>query len=122
MQQPSRLTYKAVSRMTALCAMLGLGACATWHDNVQSQLNNAKKVIDTAKSAGAERYAPATVKSADMYVAQAQQLIGLGKYQEASRSVQQALADGQLAKVQADGGGRDAEIQSLRAEIASLMK
>jgi hypothetical protein len=122
MQQQARLLRKILVGTAAVCAALALSACATWRDNVQSQLGDAKKVIDTAKSAGAERYAPETIKSADKYVAQAQQLITLGKFQDASRSVQQALADGQLAKVQAESGGRNAEIQGLREEIASLMK
>lgn len=120
MQPKSIFTRKSIGGITALCAVLGLSGCATWKDSVQSQLNNAKSVITTAKSAGAERYAPDTIKSADNYVAQAQQMISLGKFEAASRSAQRALADAQLAKAQADSGKSTAEVQALRKEIASL--
>ncbi len=120
MHQNHRVMCKTIKGMTALCAVLSLGACATWQDNVQSQVDNAKKVIDTAKAAGAERYAPEVVRTADAYAAQASEFISLGKFQEASRTAQQALATGQLAQERTATASRSADIQALRSEISNL--
>jgi hypothetical protein len=111
-----------LSGALVLCAAVGLSACATWRDNVQSQFGTAKTAIDAAKAAGAQRYAPETIKSAESYLAQAQTLLGAGQYQGATRSIQQAVAGAQLAKVQAESGAKNAQVESLRQEIAGLMK
>ena len=115
----ARLTYGGIA---AFCAAFAFSGCTTWQNNVQSQVTTARTVIDTAKSAGAERYAPDTIQSADKHIAQAQQLIILGKFPDAARAAEQAVADGQLAAAQAQAGGRNAEVQALRQEISSLMQ
>lgn len=112
----------SISGIITLCAVLGLSACATWKDSAQSQLNDARTVIDSAKAAGAEQHAPELIRSADTYVSQAQEFIGMGKFESAARATARANASAELATVQAASGDRDAQIQALRQEIANLTR
>lgn len=104
----------------ALAAMLSVSGCATYQQKVQATVDNSKAAIDAAKAAGAEQFAPQTIKSAEDNLAQAQQLLDIGKLQGAQSSAQRALADSQLAQEQAQTAKLNTQIEGLRQEIAAL--
>lgn len=122
MQKSNFINRSIRSGIAAACVVAALGACASWRDNVHGQLDNARSVVGAAKTAGAERYAPEILASADNYLRQAEQYLIMGKLEDATRNIQQAAADGQLAKAQAETRSTSTQVEQLRQEIASLMK
>lgn len=99
-----------------------VAGCATWPNQVEDQVTKASSALEAAKIAGASRFAPDIVKSSENYLGQAQQLLQEGKLEEATRSALKASADAQLAFEQAEAGGKNDKIETLRQEIASLLR
>ncbi len=97
-----------------------LGACSSMSMKTNELVSTATNLVDLARGAGAEKYAPEMLKSATDYLAEANRSATGGNYIAARRYAERAISDAQLAEAQAQEGSRNAQIAALREEIADI--
>ncbi|VAW84481.1 hypothetical protein MNBD_GAMMA16-1613 [hydrothermal vent metagenome] len=118
----NRKNIVTFSLTTLACgAVLFATGCSTLQTKTQSIVSTASTTLETANAAGAEKYAPETMKSANQYMDKAKAALGENRFIDAQKYAEKATVDSELAGVQAIKNERSSEISSLREKIAKLM-
>lgn len=110
----------SLAMLTVGVVLLATG-CSTLQTKTQSVVSTASATLETANAAGAEKYAPETMKSANKYMALAKTALGENRFMDAQKYAEKATVDSELAGVQAVKNERSSEISSLREKISQLM-
>lgn len=93
--------------------------CAT-KDTVSSRFSGLEENINAAKTAGAEVYAPAPLKSAEDKLAAARSAVKVNDMVAAARFVDEAMVDADYARAKAPTEKARNEAMKLRETISAL--
>ncbi|MFO7993153.1 MAG: DUF4398 domain-containing protein [Marinobacter sp.] len=96
------------------------GGCASSGERPDGQLQTAESAIQQAVSADARDFEPVLLNQAQNKVADAEELIEEEKYREASRLLEQASVDAQLAGARSDTAKAEQAVEEINSNIDSL--
>jgi hypothetical protein len=109
---------QATTRLAAMGLFLATG-CATT-DTVSSRFPGLEENVKTAKTAGAEVYAPTPLKSAEAGLEAARSAVKANDMVSAARFVDEAMVDADLARAMAPTERAKYDAMKLRETILAL--
>lgn len=96
------------------------GGCASSGERPDGELQTAESAIQQAVSSDARDFEPVLLNQAQNKVADAEELIDEEKYREASRLLEQASVDAQLAGARSDTAKAEQAVEEINSNIESL--
>lgn len=96
------------------------GGCASSGERPDGQLRTAESAIQQAVSLDARDFEPVLLNQAQNKVADAEELIEEEKYREASRLLEQASVDAQLAGARSNTAKAQQAVEEINNNIESL--
>ncbi len=97
-----------------------VGGCASSVERPDEQLQSAESAIQQAVSSDARKFEPVLLNQAQNRVADAEELIEAEKYMEATRLLEKASVDAQLAGARADTAKAEQAVEEINSNIESL--
>jgi hypothetical protein len=113
--------YRVTGRATLVLGLpLLLAACASGVPRPDAQLQEAQNAIQQAETANAQEAAPVLLNNAEQKLEDARALIERDEYARASRLLDQATADAQLAAARAETAETAAAAAQLNESVELL--
>ncbi len=97
-----------------------VGGCASSVERPDGQLQTAESAIQQAVSSDARKFEPVLLNQAQNRVADAEELIEAEKYLEATRLLEKASVDAQLAGARSDTAKAQQAVEEINSNIESL--
>lgn len=97
-----------------------VGGCASSVERPDGQLQSAEAAIQQAVSSDARDFEPVLLNQAQNRVADAEELIEAEKYMEATRLLEKASVDAQLAGARSDTAKAQQAVEEINTNIESL--
>ena len=113
------LGWRKIHVFVAILATLSMQACAPTKPPVE-ELDAASRSLATARSAGAQEYAPADYRVAGQRYQEAQAAEASEDYDAATQLARESVADAELASARARLGKARETVQKLRQDNAGL--
>lgn len=99
---------------------VAVGGCASSVERPDGQLQSAEAAIQQAVSSDARDFEPVLLNQAQNRVADAEELIEAEKYMEATRLLEKASVDAQLAGARSDTAKAQQAVEEINTNIESL--